>query len=293
LKIAVTGASGFVGRNLIDLLKQTNHDIRALIHRSKIESPENKLEFVSADVHDLDTLINALKGVDVVYHLVGIIAETRRLTFEKTVTGGTKNLVEACARCGVGKIIYLSALGTSPDAKTKYHKSKWQSEESVRNSGVRFVILRPSIIFGPEDKSINTFVSMVKISPVIPIVGDGRYLMQPIFIDDLVHIMLDFLDNARAEGRTIEIGGPEQLQFKQIIAIIKKVLKRQRWRLYIPAWLVKPVAVLMEKIIKPAPITGEQIEMLLAGNICDNYELNELIDIKLMPLEDGLRKYLR
>lgn len=294
MNIAVTGASGFVGRNLIEALSRTNHHIRALIHRKNIDLPvKDNIEFARADIHDTGSLLPALKDIDVVYHLVGIIVETRRLTFEKTVAEGTLNLVDASLKNGVKKIIYLSALGTSPDAGTMYHKTKWQAEESVRNSGLEYVILRPSIIFGPGDKSLNSFARLIKMSPVIPIIGDGEYMMQPVFIEDLTYMMVDCLDNEKASGKTIEIGGPERLQFKQIIDIIKKVLRKRRIRLYIPAGLIKPMAGLMEKIVKPAPVTTDQIEMLLAGNVCEKNELYDIFDIRLTPLEEGLNKYLR
>jgi uncharacterized protein YbjT (DUF2867 family) len=294
LNVAIIGASGFVGRNLVRGLVGAGFQIRLLTHRSKSEFCEsNHIKIAGADIHDKDSLITALNGIDVIYHLVGIIAETKHLTFEKTVVQGTANLIEACSQNCVKKIIYLSALGTSEDAKTKYHRAKWAAERIVRGSKLEYIILRPSATFGPEDKFINMLANMIRKSPLIPVIGDGCYQMQPIFIDDLIKIMINSLENSAVLNRVIEIGGPEQLQFRAIIALLGKVLKKKSVIIYIPVFLARFGAHIMENLMKPSPLTVDQIEMLLYGNIFSNNELNGLFDVKLTSFENGIAKYLR
>lgn len=294
MKIAVTGAFGFVGSNLIRALIPTSHNIRALVHRRRPESVDSaKVEIVEADVHDRNSLISAFNGIDAVYHLVGIITETRKLSFEKTVVEGTANVVEACRHNGVRKVIYLSALGTSETAETKYHRTKWSAEEIIRGSGLEYVILRPSAIFGPDDKFINMLADMTRRSPIIPVIGDGRYQLQPIYVDDLAKIMVNVLGNAKALNKTIEMGGPEQLQFRAIIALLKKMLKKRRMVVYIPLGLIKLGASVMELFLKPSPVTVDQIKMLVGGNICSSNELQDIFEIELTTLRDGFNKYLR
>jgi NADH dehydrogenase len=238
-------------------------------------------------------MLTAFSGVDMIYHLVGIIAETRELTFEKTVAQGTANLIKAARECGVRKIIYLSALGTSDMAEMAYFRSKWLAEEAVRNSGLNYVILRPSLIFGPGDKSVNLFARLIKLFPVFPVIGDGRYVVQPIYINDLIKIMLDCIDNQKASGQTIEIGGPRAMSLRELIAIIRKTLHRRGLNLYIPTGLMTAVATILEMFFKPAPVTKDQIKMLLTGNSCENDTLYSIFEIELTSIENGLEEYLR
>jgi len=294
LNVAIIGGGGFVGRNLARGLVGAGFKIRLLTYRSKSDFGESgQVKLVAADIHDKESLKDALKGIDVIYHLVGIIAETKYLTFEKTVVQGTANLIEACVHNNVGKIIYLSALGTSENAKTNYHQAKWKAEEIIRNSKMEYVILRPSTIFGPEDKFINMLANMIRKFHLVPIIGNGNYSLQPIFIDDLIKILISSLENSAASNRVVEIGGPEKLQFKAIIAVLKKILKKRSMIVYIPVCLARLGAYILERLIKPSPLTIDQIDMLLAGNICHDNELYDLFDIRLTSLEDGIVTYLR
>lgn len=293
MKIAVTGASGFVGRHLVGELSSRGHKLRLLSHRKKpqidIDLP---VETVEADVHNADSLSDAFHNVDVVYHLVGIIAETRRLTFDKTVAAGTYNVVAACKEQGVKRLVYLSAAGTSDQAQTKYHRTKWQAETAVRNSGINYTIFRPSIIFGEGDGFVTMLVKMIKKMPLVPVIGSGKYKLQPVYIRDLAKVMADALDIEGSVNRTIEIGGPRELEYREILAILKSVLNKKRGRLYLPLWLMKINAAVLEKIMKPAPITRDQLKMLEAGNTVDNSMLADIFDVELTGFEDGLNEYM-
>jgi len=294
LKIAITGASGFVGRHLVASLAETEHHLRLLIHRKHIESVSgDKIETVFGDVHNSDSLDKAFEGVDAVYHLVGIIAETGQLTFEKTVTAGTKNVVAACLQNNVRHIIYLSALGASEDAISKYHQSKWQAEEAVRDSGVDYTIFRPSVIFGEGDGFVSTLVWLTKKFPLTPVIGHGDFLLQPVYINDLIHLLMNSLGNKKARNKTIEIGGPDKISYKEILRIVKRVLNKKRGNLYLPMWFMKLNAFLLERTLKPSPITTDQLKMLEVGNTCDNKKLYEIFEIELTAFEEGLRKYMR
>ncbi|MCX6828416.1 MAG: complex I NDUFA9 subunit family protein [candidate division Zixibacteria bacterium] len=294
MRIAVAGGTGFIGHNLVGALAESGHTVFVISRRRSIkQGAKGMVEYVAGDLHDVESLKSALNGIEVVYHLVGIIAETKTLTFEKTVIGGTKNLIAACRPNGVKKIIYLSALGTSASTDTRYFQSKWAAEEIIRNSGIPYTIFRPSVVFGPADKFINMLARMVKLSPLVPIVGNGRALLQPLYIGDLTLMLKDTLTNEKAANRIIEIGGPEQLEYPQLIAIIKKVLNKKRLNLYIPMWFMKFAATLLEAVLKPAPLTRDQLKMLKTGNICSNIEAQKIFDIKLTRLEDALKEYLR
>ncbi len=293
MNIAITGASGFVGRHLVASLAETEHNIRLLVHKKHIDNISgNKIETVFGDVHNPDSLNKAFGGIDAIYHLVGIIAETGQLTFEKTVAAGTKNVVAACIRNNVRHIVYLSALGTSETAISKYHQSKWQAEEAIRNSGIDYTIFRPSVIFGVGDGFVSMLVRLIKKSPLTPVVGRGDFLLQPVYIKDLVHLLIETLGNKKARNKTIEIGGPDKFSYKEILRIIKRVLNKKRGNLYLPMWFMKLNAFLLERILKPSPITTDQLKMLEVGNTCDNKNLYETFEIELTAFEQGLRNYM-
>jgi uncharacterized protein YbjT (DUF2867 family) len=294
LRIAVLGGTGFIGGHLLKALSGTANEIVIISRRGNAGGGSTpNVSYRNADIHNMESLVSALKDIDLVYHLVGIIAETKELTFEKTVIGGTANLVAACGKSGVKRIIYLSALGTSVTSPSKYFQSKWEAEEIICQSGLNYIIVRPSVVFGPDDKFINMLAGMIRRSPIIPIVGNGRYLLQPVYVGDLIDILIDSIGNARAQNKVIEIGGPEQLQFRQLIDLIKKTLSKKRMNFYIPFWFIKPIAAIMGKIMESPPVTVDQLRMLEIGNTCDNKVLLGIYDMKLTKLEDKINDYLR
>ncbi|UCD94900.1 MAG: complex I NDUFA9 subunit family protein [Candidatus Zixiibacteriota bacterium] len=294
MKIAITGATGFVGGHLVKALSEKGHSLRLLSHRRHLaENAIKSVEVVRGDVHDPESLTSIFESIDAVYHLVGIIAETKTLTFDRTVAEGTKNVVSACVDQGIRRIIYLSAAGTSPNAASKYHKTKWIAEEAIRNSGIQYTIFRPSVIFGLDDGFVSMLVRIISGFPLVPIIGDGRYQMQPVYIDDLVRIMSQAPENEKSLNKTIEVGGPERFQYREIVSILKRVLNKKRGNIYLPLWFMKMNAFLLEQVMKPAPITRDQIAMLIAGNVCDNGKLYEVFDVELTGFENGLRKYKR
>ncbi len=291
MKIAVTGGTGFVGRNLVNRLLSDNHEITILANRqSAKELFGKKVRAVSGSVHNFSDLIPAFQESQVVYHLVGIIAETRKNTFEKTVAEGTKNIVAACREAGVKKIIYLSSLGTSANAQSAYHKTKYLAEQSVINSGLEWVIFRSSIIYGKGDGFLTIMSKIIRMLPFVPIFGDGEYKLQPIHINDLTEVMAAAAMDSRAVGQIIDLGGPEQLEYVQVINYLKQALGKKRLNFHIPFGVIKPMAVLMELFLKPAPLTRDQLTMLRMGNTGDISKMKALFGIEPIRFENGLRK---
>ena len=283
-----------MGRNLVSRLMKGGYPVTILTHKTPpIESKEGGVSYTEGSVGDLDALRRTFDGAAAVFHLVGIIAETKSKTFETTVVEGTKNVVEACRKSGVAKIIYLSAMGTSVDAPTVYHRTKYAAEQAVALSGIEYVILRPSVIYGPGDGFVSLLTRMIKASPITPVIGDGRYRLQPVYIDDVVSAMIKSLTLASASGRIIELGGPEKLEYLEILNIIRSVLNKRQVNFHIPVWVMKPIAFFLEKIARPAPITRDQLIMMEMGNTGDISQMIELFSINPVKMEDGLRKYLR
>lgn len=294
MKIAVTGATGFIGRNLVNRLLAEQHSVTAVVHKAPGESLfSGRCDIAPASVTDPAGLKTAFGDAEAVYHLVGIIAETRTNTFERTVVEGTRNVVSACRETGIGKIIYLSAMGAAERSRTRYHQSKYQAEQAVMESKLDYIIYRPSVVYGLGDGFVSLLKRLVERSYITPVIGDGKYCLQPVYIDDLVSAMVQGLTVSEASGRIIEIGGPEKLEYLRILDIIKRVTGKKRVNFHIPMWVMKPVARVLELILKPAPITVDQLEMMAMGNHGEIEQMKRLFSLNPIKFEDGLRKYLR
>jgi len=293
VRVAVTGATGFVGRHLVNRLLRESHEITFVANRrSGINLFSDRVKYVRASVHNVHDLQKAFCDCQAVFHLVGIIAETRKNTFKTTVEQGTKNVISASQQNNIETIIYLSALGTSEDAESKYFMTKWAAEQFVKNSGLNWTIFRPSIIYGRGDGFLTMMSKIIKLSPFVPIFGDGKYKLQPVYIGDLVEAMSKSLTSKKCQGETIEIGGAEPLEYVEIINSIKKALNKRRMNLFIPMAVIKPVAVLLEKILKPSPLTTDQLVMLERGSVCDLSKMKRLFDIEPVGFDEGLKKVL-
>lgn len=294
MKVAVTGGTGFVGSHLVDRLVAEGHQVTVVVHERPGESySRDDVTETTGSVDDPASLEKALREADAVYHLVGIIAETRTKTFERTVVGGTLNVVAACQRAGVRRLIYLSAIGADENAATKYHRTKYNAEQLVISSGIDYVILRPSVVYGLGDGFVSLLKRLIDRFYFTPVIGSGRYLLQPVYIDDLVSALVQSLTLAEASGEIIEIGGPEKLQYLEILNIIKRVTGKARVNFHVPMGVMKPVAYLLESSFKPAPITVDQLTMMEMGNTGDISKMKAIFSIHPVKFEDGLRKYLR
>ena len=294
MKIAVTGGTGFIGRNLVARLVGDGHQLTVLARHTILPKASfDSVDFVEGSVTQPETLPAALNGADIVYHLVGIIAETATNTFQKTIVGGTENVVETCLAAGVRRIIYLSAMGVTANAVTNYHKTKYCAEQTVINSGLEHVIFRPSVVYGEGDGFVSMLRRMIRVSPVTPVVGTGRYPLQPVYIDDLIEAMAGALTVETARNKIIEIGGPEKLEYMEILNIIKRVLGKSRMNIRIPIGVMRLIAGLLEKVMTPAPLTRDQLAMMEMGNTGDISDMKKLFSIDPIKFEDGLRKYLR
>jgi NADH dehydrogenase len=294
VKIAVTGASGFVGSHLIDRLLRDGHEITVLSHsqRGRVHLDE-RIRVVSGSVEDPEALTALCAGNQVVFHLVGIIAETRTKTFQKTVVEATRLLVGASLREKVMKLVYLSAIGASADSATKYYRSKFEAEQSVKLSGLNYTILRPSIIFGAGDGFVSMLSRMIRLSPFTPVIGSGRYRLQPVYIDDVTSAMSQCVTKEETSAEIIDLAGPERLEYLEILHIIKRVLNKRRVNIHLPLMLMKMAAAVMEKILKPAPLTTDQLTMLVGESIGEIDKMRQVFGIDPIGFEDGLRKYLR
>ncbi|HKK21473.1 MAG TPA: complex I NDUFA9 subunit family protein [candidate division Zixibacteria bacterium] len=294
MKVAVTGASGFVGSHLVDRLLRDGHEVTVLSHsqRGRVRLDE-RVRVVSGSVEDPEALTALCAGNEVVFHLVGIIAETRTKTFEKTVVHATRALVGAALRAKVLKVIYLSAIGASANSATKYYRSKFEAEQAIRLSGLNYTILRPSIIFGEGDGFVSMLTRMIRLLPFTPVIGSGRYRLQPVYVDDVTSALAQCVTMEETSTEIIDLAGPERLEYLEILHIIKRVLNKRRVNIHLPLMLMKMAAAVMEKILKPAPLTKDQLTMLVGESVGEIDKMRRLFGIEPVGFENGLSKYLR
>lgn len=292
--ILVTGATGFLGGHLVRKLMEKKVEVRILARpTSKVSLlKEAGVSSCEGNITDVRSLEKAAEGVDAVVHLVGIIQERAGSTFEAIHSHGTRNLVEACVERGAKRFIYVSALGTGPKAFTRYHLTKWDAEEAVRKSGMEYTILRPSVIFGRGDGFTNGLAALIRRSPVIPVIGDGRYKLQPISVRTVVSALVQSLESDRALNKVLEMGGPQQLEFTEILDIIADAIGLKKLKVRLPSIPVRLLVRFMEKVMANPPVTVDQINMLLQENICDNTLMNKTFDLEAIYFEDGIKEYL-
>ncbi len=293
--ILLTGATGFVGGNLAGELIDGGFRLRCLVRNPGRAARLKELgcEVVKGDITDPESVLDAVDSeIDTVIHLVGILVETRGATFERIHTAGTKNVVDACTKKGVKRYLHISALGTRKDARSRYHKTKWEAEEIIRASNLEYTIFRPSVIFGREDSFTNLFARAIKLSPFVFIPGDGRNLMQPVFVKDLVKAMRMSITMDETKGRVFEIGGPQRYTFDEIIDLIAKVLGRKRLKVHVPMPFMRMGAAVAETILPVPPITRDQLLMLEEDNVTDENSLSDVFGIEPTDFEKGMRTYL-
>ena len=266
MRVAVTGGTGFVGIHTVRALKDAGHEV-VIVARGTTRRPKgDRVTFVQADLTSAPKLADAFAGCDAVVHLVAIIQERGRQTFDRVNREGTERVIEAAKQAGLGHLVHQSALGADPDPRYPYLLSKWQAEQAVHASGVPFTALRPGLIFGPGDGFFTLLARMMRLNPVIPVAGDGRTLFQPISVGDVTRCIVLALERGPAH-RVYEIGGPALMSYEEIVITIKTALGLHRKIVHVPVPMMMAPAFLMEKVLRHPPVTRDQLKMLGRNNV--------------------------
>ena len=289
-RIFLTGGTGFVGRNITEALG--NRPLRLLVRdragAAAVASPD--VEVVEGDVTRPETLRGAMDGCEAVIHLVAIIEEEAGATFDGVIRGGTVNVVAVAQQAGVRRFLHMSALGTRNDPRFGYFEAKWQAEKAVEQSGIPWTIFRPSIIFGPGDGFVTLLAKLIKTAPVIPVVGSGRSLFQPIAVKDVAAAFARALDDPATAGHIYELGGGKIYTYEELLDAVSRQLGVSKPKVHLPTGLMKGVLRLtspLPKALRP-PVTSEQLKMLAIDNATNRSATAELIGREPIRLEDGL-----
>lgn len=320
--IAVTGASGFVGSHLVRALRGNQIPVRAVIRNTGAAASLRALgcEVVLADVRNRRSLEDAFLGCQAVVHLVAVIREWKDVTYEAINRQGTTNVVGAALQAGVGRLVHMSALGAHPSGP-RYLRSKWDGEEEVRRGGMRYVIFRPSFIIGSGEWSMppgrgaaaqfadvvrlgiwyplklllgweRPFSLLATVTPLVPVLGSGRYRSMPVAIGDLLDAVRQALGRDDVLGESYDIGGPDVLTYDEILDEVARALHLRRWKVHLPLPAARPLVRGLALMPHP-PITRDEFESLLADNLCDNTKVVQTFRLSLRPFSIAIRDALQ
>ena len=292
--IAVTGATGFVGRHITTVLARRGHAIRALVRAPLRARTLERLgvELVPGDLADAAAVTTLMHRANAVVHLVGIIVEIGPATFHAVHVEGTRRVVEAARRAGVERFVHMSAVGArdEPDA-TPYHRTKWHAEELVRASGLSHAVFRPSIINGPESAPIRTLARLHRWSPVVPVFGDGHFPTQPVWVED-VALAFALAVEQPGLGGAFELGGPQVLTYEEFLLAIGRATGHPRPLVHVPLALARAVAGAFDLLGAAAPLTSDQLQMLVEGSATPGNAIESVFGIQPVPFDQGLIRYL-
>jgi uncharacterized protein YbjT (DUF2867 family) len=301
MKIFLTGGTGFVGSAVLEQLLQAGHTVRCLVRsgsQRKLHFPPEKrsrIEIALGDVTQPELLKSLIAGCDAVVHLVGIIREVPRagVTFEKIHYDGTRNVVDAAQSAGTKRFVHVSALGTRPNAPSRYHQTKYRAEEYLKASGLRYTIFRPSIMFGGRDKFVNLLRCFIFPCAPVFIPGNGKSRLQPIAVEDVALAVTKALTIEKTENQIYEVGGPQQFTFDELIDAIAGVKGVRCYvKVHMPLVLLKPAVRLLERF-SFFPLSSDQLVMLTEDNVCDGSAFFRDLEITPTPFREGIARYLR
>jgi NADH dehydrogenase len=295
MQVFVTGATGFVGHEVIRQLLRAGHRPVCLVRPGSEEKlPSASVDVRSGDVTRPETLRGALNGCEAVIHLVGIIREYPRqgVTFERLHIEATANMMAAAQAQKVPRFIQMSSNGAEADGRTAYYRTKWQAEQHLKASSLDWTIFRPSIMYGKEDNFCTMLAGMVRVLPAVPVFGDGSYRLAPVAVEDVAASIVASLDRDDACGRTFHCCGDKDVTFDELLDLIGAILHRRKVvKVHQPIWLVKPLLARLQSL-PGCPLTVDQLQMLLDGNICDPRDWQRFFDLSCRSLKEGLRRAL-
>jgi len=269
--VTVIGATGFLGRHTVRALAKAGWRIKAASRhpaRGFFLRPlgsVGQIELVKCDVTDADSVGAAIRGSDAAVNLTGILFE-RGQSFEDVQAAGAANVAEAAAAAGISALVHVSAIGADRHSDSVYARTKAEGEEAIRRNFPGAVILRPSIVFGPEDSFFNKFASMARYFPALPLIGGGKTRFQPVFVGNVAAAIVAGLDNPAARGRTFELGGPGVYSFKELMEITLRQTGRERALIPLPFRLAGIMAAFLQ-LLPGSVLTMDQVRLLKKDNV--------------------------
>ena len=300
--VTVFGASGFLGRYVVRALTARGWRVRAAVrnphtsHELKVIGDVGQVQLMQANLRFPQSVARAVDGADAVINLIGVLFESGRQTFEALLEIGPDTIGEACAAAGITNIAHVSALGVSPNSESEYSRTKYAGEMALRSHVATADIMRPSIIFGPEDEFFNRFAGLTSFAPALPLLGGGKTKLQPVFVEDVASAVAISVTRG-STGKTYELGGPQSYKFKTLMEFILQTIGKKRLLAPVP-WFGANIMGFMGELSGALPfvkpfLTRDQVENLKTDNIVSEDALGfEAFGIRPATIESIVPSYL-
>lgn len=270
--VTVFGASGFVGRHVVQALAKRGYRVRAAVRRPDLAThlqplgAPGQIMAVQANLRYRSSVDRAVQGADAVVNAVGILAPSGKQTFAAVQDFGPRAIAEAARGAGLSAITHISAIGADADSASAYARSKAAGEAGVMETLPDSIILRPSIVFGPEDDFFNKFAAMARFSPALPLIGGGHTKFQPVYVCDVAEAVAKAVDGKLQPGTTYELGGPEVKSFRDCLEEMMAVTRKQRLLVPLPFEIASLMGKIMQMLPKPM-LTADQVALLKTDNV--------------------------
>ena len=270
--ITVFGGSGFIGRHLVQRLARRGWLIRVAVRHPdaalflKPLGDVGQITPLAASLRHEGSVRAAVAGADAVVNLVGILYQRGPQRFDSIHAEGARTVAEAAHAAGATRLIQMSAIGANPDSPSIYARSKAAGERAAASAFPGASIVRPSIVFGPEDAFFNRFAAMARFSPALPLIGGGKTRFQPVYVGDVAEAMARILEDDASKGRVYELAGPQVYSFKELMELTLKTINRRRLLLPLPFWAAGLQATFLELLPVP-PLTRDQVALLRRDNV--------------------------
>ena len=300
--VTIFGGSGFVGSQAVRALARKGLRVRVAVrnpgrgYRLRMMGDVGQIEVTQANIRDAESVARALDGAEACVNAVAVLYESGRQKFDTLHVQGARTIAEAAAAAGVTRFTHISAIGAAAGSPSAYGRTKAAGEAAVRAAIPGAVVLRPSIVFGPEDQFFNRFAEMAMISPALPLIGGGHTKFQPVFVADVAAAVAQSIVDPGAAGRTYELGGPGVYTFKALMALLLADIRRKRLLIPVPfgvAGVLGRIGDLAAAMSLPPPITTDQVALLKTDNVVAPGALGlQDLGIAASPLEPIIPSYL-
>ncbi len=297
-RAAILGGNGFIGRYIVKRLAERGDVLTVGGRRAaaakflKLKGDVGQVGLVNIRIDDEALLPAFVANNDAVVNLVGILHESGGQRFDRVHHVGPARLARLAREAGVARFVHISAIGADPRSTSAYARTKAAGEEAVRDAFPTATILRPSVVFGPEDQFFNRLAALAMISPVVPVIGGGETRFQPVYVGDVADAAVHCLDDSTTAGRTYELGGPKIYSLRALTELLLAEIHRKRYLLDLPFGLASLQARLMSLLPNP-PLTPDQVEMLKRDNVVSSGALTlATLGITPTPVEAILPTYL-
>ena len=295
--IGIFGAGGFLGKHLMRQLTKLDYRVKVATRNPYLKGylkplgNPGQIELFKTNIFNPEDIKQVLKNCDLVINLVGILYETKKQKFFSIHAQFPKLLSELCNELGVKKLVHVSALGVKEGHPSQYMQSKLQGEKNTQDTFNQSVILRPGIMFGPEDKFFNTFATLAQFSPALPLIGGGKTVFEPIYVGDVAQTIVKSLELNNSKPSIYELGGANY-SFKELMQILLSEINKKRFLIPIPWGMAKFQSYFLQMLPTPL-LTPDQVTMLRYDNVVSG-EYKTLKNLKIKPttIQSILPKYI-